>query len=49
LLRLATAIPQEEHDEWQDGKRHFSQVLLMPLRGDRQKLLTNPLSAGLAA
>ncbi len=49
LLRLATAVLQEQHDEWQDGKRHFSQVSWMQLRGDGQKLLTNPLSAGLAA
>ncbi len=49
LLRLATAVLQEQHDEWQDGKRHFSQASLMQLRGDGQKLLTNPLSAGLAA
>ena len=25
LLRLATSVLQEQHDEWQDGRRHFSQ------------------------
>ena len=49
LLRLATAVLQEQHDEWQDGKRHFSQASLMQLRSDGQQLLTNPLTAGLAA
>lgn len=24
LLRLTTAVLQEQHDEWQDGRRHFS-------------------------
>ena len=49
LLRLATAVLQEQHDEWQDGKRHFSQASLALLSGDGQQLLTNPLTAGLAA
>jgi transposase-like protein len=49
LLRLATAVLQDQHDEWPDGKRHFSQTSFMELRGDGQKLLTNPLAAGLAA
>ena len=43
LLRLATAVLQVQHDEWQDGKGHFSQASLALLSGDSQKLLTNPL------
>ena len=34
LLRLATAVLQEQHDEWQDGKRHFSQASLALLSPD---------------
>jgi len=49
LLRLTTAVLQEQRDEWQGGKRHFSQASLMPLRGDGQTRLANPLTAGLAA
>lgn len=49
LLRLATAVLQEQHDEWQDGKRHFSQASLAQLSADGQDLLTNPLTAGLVA
>jgi transposase-like protein len=49
LLRLGTAVLQEQKDEWRDGKRHFSRASLMQLPCDGQKLLTNPLSAGLAA
>jgi putative transposase len=45
-MRLATAALQEQHDESQEGKRHFSQALLS---GDGQQLLTNPLTAGVAA
>ena len=25
LMRLFTAVLQDQHDEWQDGRRHFSQ------------------------
>jgi hypothetical protein len=25
LLRFTTAVLQKQHDEWQDGRRHFSQ------------------------
>ena len=25
LVRLFTAVLQDQHDEWQDGRRHFSQ------------------------
>lgn len=28
LLRLAMAVLQEQHHEWQGGKRHFSQEAL---------------------
>ena len=49
LLRLATAVLQEQHDEWQDGKRHFSQSSLALISGDGQQLLTIPLAAGLSA
>ena len=49
LLRLATAVLQEQHDEWQDGKRHFSKASLAQLSADGQDLLTNPLTAGLVA
>ena len=30
LLRLSTAVLQEQHDEWQDGRCHFSQQCLAP-------------------
>ena len=42
LRRLATAVLQEQHDEWQDGKRHFSEASVALLSGDGQQLLTNP-------
>ena len=50
LIRLFTAVLQDQHDEWQDGRRHFSQqsmsLLLYP---ESPPLLTNPLTEGLAA
>ena len=49
LLRLATAVLHEQHDEWQDGRRHFSQASLDQLLGGGPPALTNPLTAGLAA
>ena len=50
LLRLTTAVVQEQHDEWQDGKRHFSQQSMSRLlQPDGVPLLTNPLTEGLAA
>ncbi len=48
-LRLAPAVLQEQHDGWQDGRRHFSQASLGLLRGDGPAAITNPLTAGLAA
>jgi hypothetical protein len=49
LLRLSTAVLQEQHDEWQDGRCHFSQQSMARLDPDNQDRLTNPLTAGLAA
>ncbi|MGH7608576.1 MAG: IS256 family transposase, partial [Candidatus Dormibacteria bacterium] len=49
LLRLATAVLQEQHDEWQDGRCHFSQQSMARLDPANQDFLANPLTAGLAA
>ncbi|HVD03399.1 MAG TPA: transposase, partial [Candidatus Dormibacteraeota bacterium] len=49
LLRLSTAVLQEQHDEWQDGRCHFSQQSMARLDPANQDRLTNPLTAGLAA
>jgi transposase-like protein len=49
LLRLSTAIFQEQHDEWQDGRCHFSQQSMARPNPANQDRLTNPLTAGLAA
>jgi transposase-like protein len=49
LLRLTTAVLQEQHDEWQDGRRHFSQQSMQLLNPDAPPLLTNPLTGGIAA
>ncbi len=49
LVRLATAVLQEHHGEWQDGELHVSQASLAQLSADGQDLLTNPLTAGLVA
>lgn len=49
LLRLSTAVLQEQHDEWQDSRSHFSQQSMALLDPANQDRLTNPLSAGLAA
>jgi hypothetical protein len=50
LLRLFTAVLQDQHDEWQDGRRRFSQQSMARLlRPDGPALLTNPLSEGLVA
>jgi hypothetical protein len=38
------------HDEWQDGRRHFSQQSMARLlHRDGPALLTNPLTEGLVA
>src|SRR5487761_1732322 len=49
LLRLSTAVLQEQHDEWQDGRCHFSQQSMARLDPTNHDHLTNPLTAGLAA
>ena len=50
LLRLFTAVLQDQHDEWQDGRRHFSQQsMARVLHPDGPPLLTNPLAEGLIA
>jgi putative transposase len=50
LLRLATAVVQDQHDEWQDDRRLFSQQSMARLQNpDGPPLLTNPLTEGLAA
>jgi len=49
LLRLSTAVLQEQHDEWQDGRCHFSQQSMARLDPANQDRLTDPLTAGLAA
>lgn len=50
LLRLATAVVQDQHDEWQDDRRLFSQQsMALLLNPAGPPLLTNPLTEGLAA
>jgi putative transposase len=50
LLRLFTAVLQDQHDEWQDGRRHFSQQSMARLlHPEGPALLTNPLTEGLVA
>jgi transposase-like protein len=50
LLRLTTAVVQDQHDEWQDDRRLFSQQSMQRLLNpDAPPLLTNPLTEGLAA
>ena len=50
LVRLFTAVLQDQHDEWQDGRRHFSQQSMsLLLKPQGPPLLTNPLKEGLAA
>ena len=50
LLRLFTAVLQDQHDEWQDGRRHFNQQSMARLlHPDGPALLTNPLTEGLVA
>jgi putative transposase len=48
LLRLFTAVLQDQHEEWQDEPRHFSQQSMARLlHPDGPALLTNPLTEGL--
>ena len=50
LVRLFTAVLQDQHDEWQDGRRHFSQQSMsLLLNPEVPPLLTNPLTEGLTA
>ncbi len=49
LLRLTTAVLQEQHEEWQDGRRQFSQASMQLLRSEGLPLLTNPLTEDLVA
>lgn len=50
LLRLTTAILQEQHDEWQDGKRHFSRESMeLLLHPQDLPALPNPLVDDFAA
>ena len=49
-MRLITAVLQDLRDEWQDGRRHFSQQSMARLlHPDRPALLTNALTEGLVA
>jgi putative transposase len=50
LLRLTTAVVQDQHDDWQDNRRVFSQQSMARLLDpEGPPLLTNPLTEGLAA
>jgi len=50
LLRLFTPVLQDQHDEWQDGRRHFSQQsMARVMHPAGPPLLTNPLTEGLVA
>ena len=49
LLRLTTAVLVEQDDEWQDGRRHFSQQSMAQLRADAPALPTSPFLEDLAA
>jgi hypothetical protein len=41
---------QDQHDEWQDGRRHFSQQsMARVMHPNGPPLLTNPLTEGLVA
>jgi hypothetical protein len=45
LVRLFTAVLQAQHDEGQDGRRHFSQQSMAQLlRPEGPPSLTNPLT-----
>ena len=50
LLRLFTAVLQDQHDDWQEGRRHsVSSRWRGWLHPDGPPLLTNPLAEGLVA
>ena len=49
LLRLGTAILQEQHDEWQDGKRAFSLASMKLVLAPDDVGKTNLLTEGLVA
>src|ERR1019366_3187914 len=42
LLRLFTAVLQDQHDEWQDGRRHFSQQSMAPAQPPRSTAAHQP-------
>ena len=48
LLRLGTAVLQEQHDEWQDSRKAFSNASMHRLLHG-EETLTNLLTEGLAA
>jgi transposase-like protein len=50
LLRLATAVVRDQHDEWQNDRRHFSQhSMARLLHAGGPALPTNQLTEGFAA
>ena len=49
LLRLTTAVLVEQDDEWQDGRRHFSQQSMAQLLADAPALPTTSFLEDLAA
>src|ERR671928_1038673 len=49
LLRLTTAVLAEQDDEWQDGRRHFSQQSMAQLLTDPPALPTTTFLEDLAA
>jgi transposase-like protein len=49
LLRLTTAVLVEQDDEWQDGRRHFSQQSMAQLLADAPALPTSHFLEDLAA
>ena len=49
LLRLTTAVLVEQDDEWQDGRRHFSQQSMAQRLTATPALPTSPFLEDLAA
>ena len=47
LVCPASAVLQEQHNDCQESKRHFTQASLTQLPGDNQQLVTDPPTAGL--